>query len=196
MSVKKVKITTDSTVDFTPEIVEKYDITVMPLYIVTDEGEYRDTLDITPDDVYAYYDKCGKTATSSACNLDAYSQKFKELTDEGYAVVHIGLSSELSSSFNNARMAAMEFEDVYVVDSLNLSTGIGLLVLKAAEMASEGMEAKEIAEKGDKKRRAYHDYYANSGWGVAESYDLCINSSRLGIEGSVEIIHRFIESRK
>ncbi|MBR2152899.1 MAG: DegV family protein, partial [Clostridia bacterium] len=57
MSVKKVKITTDSTVDFTPEIVEKYDITVMPLYIVTDEGEYRDTLDITPDDVYAYYDK-------------------------------------------------------------------------------------------------------------------------------------------
>lgn len=147
MAIKKVKITTDSTVDFTPEIVEKYDITVMPLYIVTDEGEYRDTLDITPDDVYAYYDKYGKTATSSACNLDAYSQKFKELTDEGYAVVHIGLSSELSSSFNNARMAAMEFEDVYVVDSLNLSTGIGLLVLKAAEMAKEGMEAKEIAEK-------------------------------------------------
>ena len=57
-------------------------------------------------------------------------------------------------------------------------------------------KAKEIAQKGDKKRKAYHDYYANSGWGEAETYDLCINSSRLGIEGSVEIIHRFIESRK
>lgn len=145
MSVKKVKITTDSTVDFTPEIIEKYDITVFPLYIVTDEGEYRDTLDISPDDVYAYYDRVGKTATSSACNMDAYSVKFKELTDRGYAVVHVGLSSELSSSFNNARMAASEFEDVYVVDSLNLSTGIGLLVLKAAEMAQNGMEASEIA---------------------------------------------------
>jgi cytidylate kinase len=66
-------------------------------------------------------------------------------------------------------------------------------------MQHEGVsenKAKEIAAKGDKKRKAYHDYYANSGWGVAETYDLCINSSRLGIEGSVEIIHRFIESRK
>ena len=57
-------------------------------------------------------------------------------------------------------------------------------------------KAREIAEKGDKKRRAYHDSYANSGWGAAETYDLCINSSRLGIEGSVEIIRRFIENRK
>ena len=66
-------------------------------------------------------------------------------------------------------------------------------------MAHEGVsetKAKEIAAKGDKMRKAYHDYYANSGWGVAETYDLCINSSRLGVEGSVEIIHRFIESRK
>lgn len=66
-------------------------------------------------------------------------------------------------------------------------------------MAHDGVneaKAKEIAQKGDKKRKAYHDYYANSGWGEADTYDLCINSSRLGIEGSVEIIHRFIESRK
>ena len=66
-------------------------------------------------------------------------------------------------------------------------------------MAHDGVneaKAKEIAQKGDKKRKAYHDYYANSGWGEAETYDLCINSSRLGIDGSVEIIHRFIESRK
>ena len=66
-------------------------------------------------------------------------------------------------------------------------------------MAHEGVneaKAKEIAAKGDKMRKAYHDYYANSGWGVAETYDLCINSSRLGIDGSVEIIQRFIESRK
>jgi cytidylate kinase len=57
-------------------------------------------------------------------------------------------------------------------------------------------KAKEIAEKGDKKRRAYHDYYANSGWGIAETYDLCINSSRVGIDGCVDIIQQFIESRK
>lgn len=57
-------------------------------------------------------------------------------------------------------------------------------------------KAAEIAEKGDKKRRAYHDYYANSGWGVAESYDLCLNSSRIGVEGCVEVILRFIESRQ
>lgn len=66
-------------------------------------------------------------------------------------------------------------------------------------MAHEGVsetKAKEIAQKGDKMRKAYHDYYANSEWGVAETYDLCINSSRLGIDGCVEIIHRFIENRK
>ena len=57
-------------------------------------------------------------------------------------------------------------------------------------------KAKEIAEKGDKKRRAYHDYYANSGWGVAESYDLCINSSRLGVDGCVEVILNFINLRR
>ena len=142
-----IKISTDSTVDFTPELIEKYNITVNPLYIVTDEGEFRDTLDIKPDDVYAYYDKTGKTATSSACNIDAYQKTFAELTADGSAVVHIGLSSELSSSFNNARLAAMEFDNVYVVDSKNLSTGIGLLVLKGAEMAAEGIDAKEIADK-------------------------------------------------
>lgn len=142
---KPVKITTDSTADLSPELIKKYDVTVIPLYVEMDGKYYKDGIDIHPEDLYQYYEKTGKTARSSAVNVGEYAEIFREFTEQGYAVVHIGLGDFLSSSYQNACVAAQEFNDVYAVNSKNLSTGIGLLTLKACELAMEGREAADIA---------------------------------------------------
>ncbi len=144
---RKVIISTDSTADLTPELIEKYNIQVVPLGIEMDGNLYRDGVDITADDLYAYHEKTGTLAHSSAYNIGEYEDHFTALTQQGYDVVHIGLADYLSSTLHNAQLAAEDMENVYVVNSKRLSTGIGLLVLKGAELAAEGKTAKEIAEK-------------------------------------------------
>ncbi len=143
---RKVIISTDSTADLTQELVEQYNIKVVPLGLEMDGNLYRDGLDITPDDLYAYHEKTGKIAHTSAYNIGEYEEHFSALVDQGYDVVHIGLADYLSCTLRNAQLAAEEMEHVFVVNSKRLSTGIGLLVLKASELAKEGMSAKEISE--------------------------------------------------
>ena len=116
---KPVKITTDSTADLSPELIKKYDVTVIPLYVEMDGKYYKDGIDIHPEDLYQYYEKTGKTARSSAVNVGEYAEIFREFTEQGYAVVHIGLGDFLSSSYQNACVAAQEFNDVYAVNSKN-----------------------------------------------------------------------------
>ena len=108
---------------------------------------YRDGVDITPDMIYAHHEKTGQLPKTSAINVVEDLEYFEELTKDGSAVIHFTISSSMSSTYNNACVAAQEFENVYVVDAKNLSTGSGLLVLAAAEMAQEGMEAQQIVEK-------------------------------------------------
>jgi DNA processing protein len=134
-----------------------------------------------------------------------HNQVAREILNNGGAIVtEIHSQAKQKGEFYLARnriIAALSMGTI-VVESP--ASGGSLATADIADrvkriMAHDGVneaKAKEIAQKGDKKRKAYHDYYANSGWGEADTYDLCINSSRLGIEGSVEIIHRFIESRK
>ena len=141
---KKVKITSDSTCDLSPELVAEYDIGICPLFITLDDEYHRDGVDITPDDVYAFYDKTGRLAKSAAANIADYTD-FWEVQKEGYEeLIHFNISATMSATHNNARMAAEEMDGVYAVDSANLSTGSGLLVLKAAELAKEGKSAAEI----------------------------------------------------
>jgi len=144
---KKVILTSDSTTDLSAELIERYNVQILPLGISLGGTLYRDGIDINPDKIYDHYAKTGELPKTSAVNLEECADFFRPYVEEGYSIVHFSISSEMSSTFNNCRLAAMEFEDVYVVDTRNLSTGGGLLVISAGEMVNQGLEAKEIAEK-------------------------------------------------
>ncbi len=144
MEQKKVLITRDSTSDLPLEIVEKYDIKTIPLVINLDSKSYKDGVDIDPDFIYDYHTKHGVLPKTSAANVGDMIDFFKPFVEEGYAIVHFTLGSKFSSTCQNSLLAAEDFEDVYVVDTANLSTGEGLLIMKACEMASNGKSAKEI----------------------------------------------------
>ncbi len=142
----KVKIISDSTCDLSKELIKKYDISIVPLHVVMNDKTMRDGLEVTPEDIYEYVDKNGKLPSTSAVNIGDYIEIFKYWREQGYEIVHFDISSEFSSTYRNACMAAQEVGGVYVVDSRNLSTGQGLVVMHGAEMAQSGKSAKEIFE--------------------------------------------------
>lgn len=144
---KQITISSDSTCDLSQGLVDRYNIHILPMGVTLGDKMYRDGIDITPDQIYAHHEKTGQLPKTSAINIAESADFFAELTKDGSTVIHFTISSSMSATYNNARIAAEDFEDVYVVDAKNLSTGSGLLVLAAAEMAQEGMEAKEIAKK-------------------------------------------------
>ena len=144
--IQKTIIAADSTCDLSRELIEAYGIHIIPLGVTLGETQYTDGVDIDPDFIYAHYEKTGQLPKTSAVNLVDFEDYFARETAAGNAVVLFTISSDMSSTCNNARLAAEGFENVYVVDTRNLSTGGGLLVLTAAEMAAEGKPAAEIAE--------------------------------------------------
>lgn len=146
MSLNTV-ITSDSTTDLSRELRERYNVSVMPLKITLGDKIYTDGVDITPDDIYAHHDKTGELPKTSATNVGDCLEFFKPFTDAGKTVIHFTISSEMSSTYNNACLAAEELGNVYVIDTKNLSTGGGLLVVAAAEMLNSGLSAKETVEK-------------------------------------------------
>ena len=146
-NIKDIAITTDSTCDLPQELIEENEITVIPLTVLLGDSVYRDGVDIKPADIYAYVDKTGELPKTSAVTPAEYYEVFKKLVDEGKKVVHIGFSSGLSSSFQNASVASSELDDVYCVDSKTLCTAQGLLVLKACDFRAKGLDAKKIADK-------------------------------------------------
>lgn len=148
--MSKVIISSDSTSDLSAELKERYDVRILPLGVTLGTNVYRDGVDITPDDIYAHYDKTGELPKTTAANVGECIEHFKELTKDGDAVIHFTISSDMSSTYNNACIAASEFENVYVVDTKNLSTGGGLLVVAAAGMVKDGVDAKEIVENVEK----------------------------------------------
>lgn len=146
----KIIISSDSTCDLSPELVEKYNISIIPLGVTLGDKVYLDGVDITPDDVYAHHDKTGELPKTTAANVGEFIDYFTKLTKDGDAVIHFTISSSMSSTYRNACLAADDFDNVYVVDSLNLSTGVGLQVLAAAEMAQNGMEPADIVAELEK----------------------------------------------
>ena len=144
MENRKCLIFSDSTCDLTPELVAEYDIRISPLTVVFGDEAHTDGVDVTPDDVYEYYKTSGQLAKTTATNVAEHIEFLKKNVEPSKGAVYFIISSEMSTTFNNARLAAEDFEDVYVIDSRNLSTGIGLLVLHAADLANEGKTAKEI----------------------------------------------------
>lgn len=140
----RICITADSTCDLSPELLEQYGIDTLPLYAVLEGKAYKDGVEITPDDIYATVKATGKIGSTAAINVDEYLTFFTGKRETCDAVIHFTISSEMSSCYQNACIAAEEVGGVYVMDSRNLSTGIGLLVLRACELARQGMAAEVI----------------------------------------------------
>lgn len=145
-----VKIIADSTCDLSEELVQKYNITIIPLHIVLGEKEYRDRMEITPDEIYRWSDENRTTPKTSAVSIEDAVTAMKSIADAGDEMVIFTISGQMSTTANVFRMAAeeLEIEDrVSVVDSASLSTGIGLLVIEAALMSQDGKSREEIARR-------------------------------------------------
>ncbi len=143
-----VKIISDSTCDLSPELIEKYGILIMPLHILLDDKEYEDGFSITPDEIYKWSDEHNATPKTSALNLEYTVDVFRPFLDDGDEIVCFSISGEMSTTVNVMRLAAEELgakDRVFVIDSRNLSTGIGLQVIEAAIMAAQGRSGAEIA---------------------------------------------------
>ena len=140
----RVKITADSTCDLPADIIEKYNIGITPLYIIKDDKQYKDRLEINVNDIFEYVESGKGITRSNAINISEYQEYFSNWLKECDAIIHLNLSAALSACNQSAVVAAEDFDNVYVVDSRNLSTGSGLSVLKAAIMANEGKSADEI----------------------------------------------------
>lgn len=146
----KIIISSDSTCDLSAELKERYGVKIIPLGVTLGTQVYRDGVDIYPDFIYEHHTKTGELPKTTAANVGECIDYFTDLTKDGDAVIHFTISSTMSSTYNNSCLAASEFDNVYVIDSKNLSTGGGLLVVAAAEMAKSGMEAKAIVEELEK----------------------------------------------
>lgn len=157
---KNVKILADSTCDLSQDLIEKYDIDILPLHIVLGEEEFLDGKNITPDEIFVWSDEHNTTPKTSAASYEDAQVIMKPYIDNGQEIVFFCISEDMSTTANVLRMAAEDLgaeEQVFVVNSWNLSTGIGLQVIEAAIMAQAGKSGKEIAsavEELKKKVRA------------------------------------------
>ena len=150
-NVHKVKIISDSTCDLSPELIKRYDVEILPLYVTLGDESLKDGVDITPDQLYAWADEHKTTPkTAAVTQADAYNV-LKKYVEQGCQIVYTGISSEMSVSYGVVQLAAKEFPDakIAVVDSRNLSTGVGHVVIRAAELAQEGKDAFEIKKELD-----------------------------------------------
>ena len=143
-----VKIISDSTCDLSPELLKRYDIDILPLHILLGEKEYEDGKNITPDEIFAWSDEHKSTPKTSAPSLSDAIEILRSYVEQHREVICFSISSSMSTSGNVMRLAVDELEAsdlVTVIDSANLSTGIGLLIVEAAVMAQDGKNAAEIS---------------------------------------------------
>lgn len=143
----KIKIIADSTCDISPELVERYGIEIHPFVVNLGEESFQDGVTITTDDILNYYRTTGKLSKTAAAPPEEYKQLFRKWTEEGYDILFFTISDDFSSAYANACLGAEGMENVHIVESANLSTGILLLVLAAADLVAEGLNAAETAER-------------------------------------------------
>ena len=140
-----VKILADSTCDLSPALLRQYDITLTPLIVIKDGKQFHDGVDITPADIFAHVDAGGKLCSTAAASEYEYSQMFARFSPDYDTVIQITIGSGFSACYQNACLAARSFPNVIVIDSENLSTGQGLLVITAARLAQQGLSGEQIA---------------------------------------------------
>lgn len=143
-----IKISCDSTADLSPELYERYNISKLPLYINIGGREYMDGVDLTSEQLFDLVDKTGELPSTAAQSIDDFLNYLGGIREEnpGAEIIHFTISTGFSTTYNVACLAAQELEGVYIVDSKNLSSGIGQSVIEACEMAARGMTAEEIVK--------------------------------------------------
>lgn len=143
----QIRIVSDSTCDLNEELIQKYNITIIPLNIVLDSKSYMDGTEITPDEIYAWADKTNTTPKTAGPEMGYVLDVLRPMAEAGEDVIFIGISEDMSVTCNTVRMAAAElsYPKIRVINSMNLSTGIGLQVIRAAEYAAQGKDADWIA---------------------------------------------------
>lgn len=144
--MRPIKIISDSTADLPKELIEKYDIEVLPLSVTLGENSYKDGLEISAQDIFKYYEETKGLPKTSAVSVLEYTEAFTPWVEKGYDIIHFTISSTMSSCYQNACIAAVELGHVWSIDSANLSSGIGLQVVLAAELAAKGESAEVIAK--------------------------------------------------
>jgi len=130
-----IKIISDSTCDLSPQQIAQYNITIVPLVVIKNNENFHDGIDITPEDIFAHVASGGALCSTTAINVNEYHEIFAKYAKDYDAVIHVNIGSGFSSCYQNACLAAEEFDNVYVIDSQNLSTGQGHVVLEACRMA-------------------------------------------------------------
>ncbi|MBQ3285819.1 MAG: DegV family protein [Ruminococcus sp.] len=144
----KVVITSDITCDLNWDLEHRYDVTTIPLHIVIGGKSYEDWVNITPEELYKIFYKTKELPHTTAGSVGEYTDFFKQFIDKGFDVVHLSLGSKLSVTHQSSVLASQEFPGrVFSIDTQNLSSGSGLLVIKACELRDEGLSAEEIYNK-------------------------------------------------
>ncbi len=144
-----IKITADSTCDLSKELIEQNDIAILPLIVMKGDEEFYDGITITPADIFAHVAAGGDLCSTAARSVGFFTESFQKYAGEYDGVLHVNISSDFSSSYQNACLAAQSFDNVAVVDSRNLSTGQGLVVLKACELAKTCTSLQSLKEELD-----------------------------------------------
>ena len=150
----KIRITADSTCDLSESLLQKYEISILPLNIVLDMKSYSDGEEISPDEIYVWSEKMHKTPKTAAVAYDRALEMASAFQENGDEMIFFGISESMSTTCNVMRMVKEElnYTGMYVIDSQNLSTGIGLQVLRAAELAGQGLGAQEIVTQIEQER--------------------------------------------
>lgn len=142
--MKAIRIVADSTCDLSEELIQKYNISIIPLCIVLDDVSYYDGIEIFPDKIYEWSDEHKTTPKTAAITFDKATEVFKPFIDAGDDIIFFGISSSMSTTCNVARISGEGYDRLFVIDSQNLSTGIGLQIIRAAEMAARGCTSEQI----------------------------------------------------
>ncbi len=144
---KPIVLCADSTCDLSADLIERYHVHILPLHVNLGDSTYSDGVDLQPDDIYAAYREQKILPTTSATNMEEYKEFVQPFIDAGNDVIYVNLGSGISTTHNSCRLAAEETPGLYAVDSGNLSTGMGLVVIAAAEYIAEGLAAEEVVAK-------------------------------------------------
>ena len=143
-------VTTDSSADLSPALLQELSVEQIPLTIILGGTPRQDGLEINPEDIFQHVSQGGDTPTTSAISIGEYQALFSRLSPQYDTVIHINIGSGFSSCHASAKVAAGDFDNVYVVDSRSLSTGQGAVVLEACRLVKEGVPAPEIAQRLEK----------------------------------------------
>ena len=141
---KPIVLCADSTCDLSPELIAKYQVKILPLHVTVEDQTYSDGVDITPDDIYAHYHEHKELPKTAAINMDEFMEFVNPFIEAGNDVICVTIGSGLSTTYNSCRLAALETEGLYAIDSNNLSTGFGHVVMAAGDRIAAGMPIEQI----------------------------------------------------